>query len=431
MTTYIVVTDGSPGVREALLRVCTKVGKPGSMERLLIVESDETAQVLESVPGVVNVEEDGDIEPDLSTPDVYSQKNPENWFLNALSQDDDEYRYTRTGEGVDLYIVDSGVWDEHADFEDRVEHLWSFDDRPYGDGVKSDYHGTMCAGCAGGKEYGVAKRLKMYSLRIDWSRTTSLKAMDVLLKHHLEKGDDRPSVLSMSFSTGNSYAYRYTMKNLIDAGIVCMASTGNDQEDVAKYPAGNDIVIGVSCLGKIFGDIRRMVPAPYSNYGEGTDVWAPGHEGPVAGYMHQGTMSASGTSAACPVAAGIMSMYLQGSRKPTTREEVVGIVDGFLRVCARPISLTGRYVNSTPLTVTSLFDNDVVLPPIVKEPVPEPEPEPIPDPEPVPTPEPEPEPTPTPEPVVESKDEDENKVKKYLPIALGLIVGAIIIYVTR
>lgn len=413
MTTYIVMTDGSPGMRETLLDACTKVGKPGPMGKLFIVESDAPIHTLETIPGVVDVEEDGELTPDeLDEPDVQTQKNPENWFLRALSQDEDNYTYTRTGEGVDLYIVDSGIWYHHDEFEDRVVNLWSFDNEAYGSGMKSPHHGTMCAGCAGGKEHGVAKRVTLYNLRVNWTTANGLKAMDVILKHHLEKGDDRPSIVSMSFSTKNSYAYRYAMQQLIDHGVVCMASTGNYREAEARFPAGNDIVMGVSCLRYMYDDVNRLYPAPYTNYGKGTDVWAPGHNGTVAAYEHQGTQNANGTSAACPVAAGIMAMYLEGSRKPTTRQEVVNILEGFRRTCMRPFSLEGKYSDTLPLVTTSLFDHPVVIP----HPIPEP-------PKPSPTPEPDPEPVPVPK-----KENREKTIKKYLPAALTTIAVAVIMY---
>lgn len=415
MTTYIVVGDGSD-IRDRLLEACSKVGKPGPLGKIYIVESDAPIHILKSIPGVEDVEEDGDVEPDEDPlpPEVKVQENPDNWFLKTLAQDRSDYCYTRTGKGVDLYIIDSGIW-PHEEFEDRIVNLWAFDNKAYGEDVRSHHHGTMCAGCAGGKVHGVAKEVTLVNLRTNWTSSDTLKAMDNVLKHHLEKPNDRGSVLSMSFSSTSSYAYRYAIGELIDNGVVCLASTGNNREDAARYPAGNDEVLGIACMGHVSGDPMRLQPASYTNYGDRTDMWAPGHNGTVAGYNKE-VQNANGTSAACPVAAGVMAMYLEGSAKLTSRKEVLDAITGFFSNCLTTVDLSGQYKNTTPLIVTTLFNNAIF------KPFPEPEPEPIPTPEPEPTPEPVPEPTPP------KENKKEKAIKKYLPAILGVVAVGIIVY---
>ncbi|CAA7263101.1 unnamed protein product [Cyclocybe aegerita] len=61
------------------------------------------------------------------------------------------------GEGVDIYIVDTGVYVHHGDFEDRAR--WGIAVGSYQQ-FDGHGHGTHVAGSAAGKQFGVAKATK-------------------------------------------------------------------------------------------------------------------------------------------------------------------------------------------------------------------------------------------------------------------------------
>ncbi|KAJ3502962.1 hypothetical protein NLJ89_g8650 [Agrocybe chaxingu] len=74
------------------------------------------------------------------------------------------YIYDETaGEGVDIYIVDTGVYVQHEQFEGRarwgiaVENYQQFD----GHG-----HGTHVSGTAAGKQFGVAKKADIIAVKV-------------------------------------------------------------------------------------------------------------------------------------------------------------------------------------------------------------------------------------------------------------------------
>jgi subtilisin family serine protease len=75
------------------------------------------------------------------------------------------YTYdTSAGEGTCVYVVDTGIATEHPEFEGRATFLANF----AGDGKNSDGngHGTHCAGTVGSKSYGVAKKTKLYAVKV-------------------------------------------------------------------------------------------------------------------------------------------------------------------------------------------------------------------------------------------------------------------------
>lgn len=419
--TYIVVLCDDLYL-DLLKSKCTKVGTPRSIKDIYIVESILDIEEIRSIYGVISVEYDEDDEPDDSginaIHEAFVQENPKNWFLPALSNTENRYEYPADGSGVDIYIIDSGIYYHNNEFENRVENLWSFDNKAFGEDVNKHYHGTMAAGCAAGKKYGVAKGATLINLRTNWKNSTTLKAMDMVLYHHLNKSDDRGSVLSMSFSSTASWAYKHAISKLIDNGIVCFASTGNYQEPEARFPAGNDIVLGVSCLAQ--GDKPgEMKPAVYSNYGEGTDIWAPGHNGIVAEYGSvDGVMPASGTSAACPVAAGVMAIFLTGSKKLVNGNEVSQCIREFMLKSTKQIFLKDeydrKYSTYDSRVVSTQFDFSIFK----MGPAVEPEP-------PILEPEPEP-PVTTPPKEIDPKPKKKDNSKKKLIIG-GIIVVSLIL----
>ncbi|CAE6520298.1 unnamed protein product, partial [Rhizoctonia solani] len=85
------------------------------------------------------------------------------------------YNYdSSAGEGVDIYIFDTGVYIEHEEFGGRAIHAPVFvSNSEPGDKYG---HGTHCAGTAAGTRYGVAKKANIIDVKVlgdDGSGTTS------------------------------------------------------------------------------------------------------------------------------------------------------------------------------------------------------------------------------------------------------------------
>jgi subtilisin family serine protease len=299
-----------------------KRGKPRALKNLLIIDTDSSKEELLSIPGVELVEEDGVDTPD-EIPDLRVQLNPDTWFLPSASNSVPNYNYNRTGKGVSIYIMDSGIRLSHDDFKGRdIKTVFSYDDLDFGGSVNSPNHGTMVASCAAGNKYGIAKEASIFNARYNWSNTEGLKALDSILAHYNE--NNQPAVLSMSFSSSSSI-YIDALDELAAAGIVLVASAGNEGGSAPRWPARRDDVIAVAACD------QQLNPSVWSttqstNYGKEVDIWAGGSNGRAASYTSDTSIGgASGTSSACPLVSGAVALILQGSAKLKNYSQVAKV----------------------------------------------------------------------------------------------------------
>jgi len=91
---------------------------------------------------------------------VVNEANPPSWGLDRLDGSmDNNYEYSLTGKGVELYVLDTGVNAYHQEFIGRVSCGTSVVSR---ENNCIDYrgHGSHVMGTAGGSEVGVCPYYK-------------------------------------------------------------------------------------------------------------------------------------------------------------------------------------------------------------------------------------------------------------------------------
>lgn len=123
--------------------------------------------------------------------------------------------------------------------------------------------------------------------------------------------DNGADVINMSLGgAGESQLMEEAINYAHQKGVVIIAAAGNENENAASYPARYPHVMGVAAVGP------NGEKAPYSNFGAGVDISAPG--GSEAGKILQNTIDPEtgeaifaayqGTSMAAPHVAGVAAL---------------------------------------------------------------------------------------------------------------------------
>lgn len=173
-------------------------------------------------------------------------------------------------------------------------------------------HGTLCAGIAGAKtdnSTGIASI--GFNIRIMAVKCTKNSADGNTLTnaydgvyYAIQAGAD---VISMSW--GGSSGSFITGENIINAGatagIVMIAAAGNANTDSPYYPAAYNNVIAVASTD------QNDTKSSFSNYGSWIDISAPGRNiYTTSAGSNSSYGSASGTSLATPLVAGLAALIL-------------------------------------------------------------------------------------------------------------------------
>lgn len=218
------------------------------------------------------------------------------------------------GAGVTSYIIDTGIFVDHKQFEGRA--IWGAT-IPNGDqDVDGNGHGTHCAGTIASKDYGVAKRANVVAVKVlrsngSGSMSDVVKGVEFAAKAHqaaVKEGKKgfKGSTANMSLGGGKSPALDLAVNAAVKAGIHFAVAAGNENQDAANTsPASAELAITVGA--STISDAR----AYFSNYGSTVDIWAPGLN-IVSTYIGSDTATAtlSGTSMASPHIAGLLSYYV-------------------------------------------------------------------------------------------------------------------------
>jgi len=298
---------------------------------------DEALAGLEHNPRVSYVESNAVVTTD-GTMEPLAEANA-TWGLDRIDQRplplNTSYTYDATGNGVTAYIVDTGIRYTHSEFGGRASFGY---DVFYGDGSDCNGHGTHVAGTVGGAQYGVAKGVKLVSVRVLDCNASGAVSGVVAGLDWIAKNRVRPGVANMSIGGGVSSTLDNAVENLFRAGIVTAVAAGNASADACTSSparAPNAMTVGATDAA----DGR----AGFSNYGSCVDWFAPGVSITSSySYDDDAIATLSGTSMASPHTAGAAALYLERNPGATPQQ----VRDGLFNQTTKGVVISAASTNN-------------------------------------------------------------------------------------
>lgn len=300
------------------------------------------------------------------------------WYgLDKIDQRDTlmdrAYSYTSTGSGVTAYIIDTGIRSSHVEFGGRATSGFDFVeaypdagdtlDPQYGTGEDCHGHGTHVAGTIGGSTYGVAKEVKLVSLKVFGCKDYTPWSRIILAIDWVTANGVKPAVVNMSLGDPVSEITDLSdvaVKNSIDAGFTYVIAGGNSSMEACNFsPARVPEAISVGA-SNIYNQM-----ASFSNFGPCLDLFAPGVYILSAGNVGDNAVRyMSGTSMAAPHVVGVVALYLSTHPQATPAEVHQAVVSN-----ATPAMITGVpsgptslvYSHWGPVSFTSPVQPDLQL----------------------------------------------------------------------
>lgn len=242
-----------------------------------------------------------------------TQNNPPNWGDDRIDQRNlplnSSFTYpANPGQGVTVYILDTGLNASHVEFTGRVKQGTDIVD---GDSTPQDCHGhgTHVAGTAVGTTYGIAKKASLVSVRVLNCQGSGFDDDFIAGFNWVRTNAQKPAVANYSIgctSRCTSQALESAVSSLISSGVQFVQAAGNAGDDACFYSPqrlGAAITVGNSTSS----DARNST----SNYGSCLDIFAPGTSIVSASYSsNTGSATMTGTSMASPHVTGSVALYL-------------------------------------------------------------------------------------------------------------------------
>ncbi|CAH1781640.1 unnamed protein product [Owenia fusiformis] len=210
-------------------------------------------------------------------------------------------------EGVDIYVLDTGIDRNHPEFEGRAYHGTTTVYAPGSDSHDVDGHGTHVAATVAGKTYGIAKKARIFAVKVlgdNGGGTTSSILRGLQWVRQQTKRSSRRSVINMSLGGRGSKTEDAWVNALASENVPVVVAAGNSHRPASYYSPSRATGVFTVAASDWTDNL-----CSFSNYGKSVDIIAPGEQ-ILSAIPGNRAVALSGTSMASPHVAGIVADYL-------------------------------------------------------------------------------------------------------------------------
>lgn len=326
---------------------CSVIHTFNHFEKMYIVETDNPISVTDFMDRLVLDDHTTAVKLHAAAP-LYTvdAESDDDWWkavvINGVLEKENA-SVVRRGSGYAVYLMDSGVNDNHEDLTNtNVRHLFSHTDTM----TDLNGHGTALASIIAGTRAGITSAeivsVKVFEQGVPTLVSDIMKALDTVALDYLNNYIGKPAVINMSWSIDRNEFVEDKLKSLLKVGLIPVTAAGNSGVPIQNVtPAAMAEVATIGSVGP------NLTPSDFSNYtgptdvsftgGEtnhstGLDYWAPG-EYILAASKNGGFTYIAGTSAATAVVSAIFAYQfsrLAVEYGKTYVRPVLGFLDQFM-----------------------------------------------------------------------------------------------------
>lgn len=258
------------------------------------------------------------------------------------------FTFNGRGTGVNIYVVDTGVYVEHEEFRDKNNRPRAFRAKrangvifdatqdaivdPKSRGLDQNGHGTQVASLIAGRTVGVAKNATIYSVKVLNSGNFGTFSNFMAGVDYVFRQAIKPAIANLSLGQLASEdmkaarSLETAVSNLIASGITCVVAAPNLLIDAALESPGRF----ADCL--TVGSSNSLTDVRDGGFGAGIDIFAPGLNVCAAVSFDDRPPNTSmlntisgGTSTAASLVTGVAALFLEKNPSATPAQVMEAI----------------------------------------------------------------------------------------------------------